>query len=418
MGDRGGGPGPDGTGPGPDGSVPHVGIVVYGDLDTRSGGFLYDRRLADHLAERGWTVDVVSLPERPYRRSILTNLAPGLVRRLERFDVVVEDAYCGPSLFLANRRLGTPVVALVHYLRSAVVGEGLGDRAVRAIERDYLRTADGYVFNSHPTREAVAELCGVDEGERPGGTGEPASLPRGTGETASLPRGTGETASLPGVVAPPAGDRLGTAPALTGNRLTRNPFRVVAVGNVTPRKGIPTLIRGLSRLDGAIDWRLRVVGDVDAAPGHVASLRALADRRGVADRVTFAGRVDDDALREELRSAHVLAVPSHYEPFGIVYLEGMAFGLPAIASANGGASDFVGEHNGALVPPGDPGAIADAIEPLARDRGRLRRRSEAARDTFREHPTWEETCGRVRRYLRRVVERGTASGADRIHREN
>ncbi|WP_080505268.1 glycosyltransferase family 4 protein [Halorubrum aethiopicum] len=386
MGDRGGGSEGEASEADEGADAPHVGIVVYGDLDARSGGFLYDRRLADHLAARGWTVEVVSLPERSYRRSLLTNLAPGLVDRLERFDVVVEDAYCGPSLFLANRRVGTPVVALVHYLRSAVVGEAVGDRAVRAIERDYLRTADAYVFNSRPTREAVAELCGVDD--------------------------TGEQPPFPGIVAPPAGDRLGTAPALSGDRLTRDPFRVVAVGNVTPRKGITTLIRGLSLLDDGIDWRLRVVGDVGVAPEHVASLRALADRRGVADRVAFAGRVDDDALREELRSAHLLAVPSRYEPFGIVYLEGMAFGLPAIASANGGASDFVGDHNGALVPPDDAEAVADAVGPLARDRDRLRRLSEGARETFREHPTWEETCGRVRRFLRGIVEGETGEGPD------
>ncbi|SMO63207.1 glycosyltransferase family 4 protein [Halorubrum cibi] len=390
MDGRGGGPDPGRVDAGSDTDAPRVGIVVYGDLDSRSGGFLYDRRLADHLADRGWTVEVVSLPERSYRRSLLTNLAPGLVDRLERFDVVLEDAYCGPSLFLANRRVETPVVALVHYLRSAVVGESVGDRAVRAIERDYLRTADAYVFNSRPTREAVADLCGL--------------------EVVEWTEGTAGT-SLPGVVAPPAGDRLGTAPALSGDRLTRDPFRVIAVGNVTPRKGIATLIRGLSRLDDGIDWRLRVVGDTDVAPDHVASLRALADRHGVADRVAFAGRVDDDALREELRSAHVLAVPSRYEPFGIVYLEGMAFGLPAIASANGGASDFVGDHNGALVPPGDAGAVANAIEPLARDRDRLRRSSEAARETFRTHPTWEETCDRVRRFLRGIVDGQTRSGS-------
>ncbi|MFC5280139.1 glycosyltransferase family 4 protein [Halorubrum rubrum] len=365
---------------------PTVGVVVYGDLDARSGGFLYDRRLADHLTARGWTVEVVSLPERSYRRSLLTNLAPGLVDRLDALDVVVEDAYCGPSLFLANRRIEAPVVALVHYLRSAGGGEAVGDRAVRAIERDYLRTADAYVFNSRPTRDAVAELC---EGDDAGG----------------------RSPSAASVVAPPAGDRLGTAPALSGDRLTRDPFRVVAVCNVTPRKGIATLLRGLSRLDEGIDWRLRVVGDVDVAPGHVASLRTLADRRGIADRVAFAGRVDDARLREELRSAHVLAVPSRYEPFGIAYLEGMAFGLPAIASANGGASDFVGDHNGALVPPGDAGAVADAIGPLARDRDRLRRLSEAARETFRAHPTWEETCGRVRRFLRRIVEGEAVDGS-------
>ena len=194
---------------------------------------------------------------------------------------------------------------------------------------------------------------------------------------------------------------------------TRDPFRVVAVGTVTPRKGIDTLVEGLSRVDP--DWRLRVVGDTTVAPDHVAAIRDLAARLGVDDGVRFVGRVSDDALREELRSAHVLALPSRYEPFGIVYLEGMAFGLPAIASAHGGASDFVDEHNGALVPPDDPAAVAAAIGPLARDRDRLAKASRAARETFRSHPTWAETCSRVRRFLADLVDGGmrSADGASR-----
>jgi Glycosyltransferase len=159
-------------------------------------------------------------------------------------------------------------------------------------------------------------------------------------------------------------------------------------------------------MDNEVEWRLCVVGDTSVDPDHVASLRALAGRQEITDDVRFVGRVTDDRLRAELRAAHVLAVPSRYEPFGIVYLEGMAFGLPAIASANGGASDFVGDHNGALVPPDDPGAVAAAIAPLARDRGRLERLSRGARKTFRDHPTWEETCARVRTLLERLLPAG------------
>ncbi len=216
-------------------SRPRVAIVVYGDLDSRSGGFLYDRRLANHLATHGWAVDEVSLPERPPPRSLLTNLAVGLVDRLERCDVVVEDAYCGPSLFLLNRRLDTPVVALVHYLRSAVVDEGIRGRVTRTIEREYLQSADAYVFNSEPTREAVASLCGVD---------------RGSGTDGSS--GVGSETSPPlDVVAPPAGDRLGEAPALSGDRLHGEPFRVVAVGNNTG--DLREIARSLSELDIRIE---------------------------------------------------------------------------------------------------------------------------------------------------------------------
>ena len=386
-------------------AAPRVGIVVYGDLDERSGGFLYDRRLADHLAEHGWAVDEISLPERSYRRSVLTNLTPGLVDRFERCDVVVEDAYCGPSLFLVNRRVDVPVVALVHYLRSEVVDGGVRGRVVRAVERESLRTADAYAFNSTVTRASVADRCGFD----PGGRDDPRD-----GDRDDDTHGDGDTPDAPpSIVAPPAGDRLGTAPPLSGERLSRDPFRVVAVGTVTPRKGIDTLVEGLSRVDP--DWRLRVVGDTTVAPDHVAAIRDLAARLGVDDGVRFVGRVSDDALREELRSAHVLALPSRYEPFGIVYLEGMAFGLPAIASAHGGASDFVDEHNGALVPPDDPAAVAAAIGPLARDRDRLAKASRAARETFRSHPTWAETCSRVRRFLADLVDGGmrSADGASR-----
>ncbi len=352
--------------------APSVGLVVYGALDERSGGYLYDRRLADHLIERGWNVDVVSLPERPYRRAPVTNLAPGLVNRLRVHDVVIQDAYCHPSLFLLNRRLiETPVVALVHYLRSEEPNGPWRGRVVTAVERDYLRTVDGYVHNSGATREAVADLVGTS------------------------PTG------LRDVVAPPAGDRLGIGPPPSIDQLRRDPFRVVAVCNVTPRKGMPTLIDGLSRIDAA--WELHVVGDTTIDPGHVAEVRALARTRGVDDAVSLCGRVDDDRLREELRAAHVLAVPSRYEPFGIVYLEGMAFGLPAIASAHGGAGDVVDGTNGALVPPDDPAAVADAIAPLIRDRDRLERASRSARETFRRHPTWNDTCERIRRFIRGVA---------------
>ena len=364
-------------------ATPTAGIVVYGDLDARSGGYRYDRELADHLRERGWKLEVVSLPERPW--SLPAASAPGLAARLEACDVVVADAYCAPSLYCTIRGLETPVVALVHYLRSAAGGDERRGWVDQPVERAFLAAADAFVYNSEPTRRAVEQLC-ADPVESPGDDDGPASV-----------------AASPAVVAPPAGDRLGSGPAFTADAGRPDPFRVVAVGTVTPRKGIDTLVRGLSRLAG-VDWRLRVVGETATDPEHVAALRALADRLGVASAVTFTGRVSDAALRAALRRAHVLAVPSRYEPFGIVYVEGMAFGLPAIASTNGGASDVVDGENGALVPPADPDAVADAIEPLATDPARLARASRAARETAAAHPTWTATCDRIRRFLAAIVD--------------
>lgn len=365
------------------GAAPTVGIVVYGDLDARSGGYRYDRELADHLLERGWKLEVVSLPERSWSPPAVS--APGLVARLEACDIVVVDAYCAPSVYCTIRGVETPVVALVHYLRSAAGGDEHRGWVDRATERAFFSAADAFVYNSEPTRSAVEQLC----------AGTAASLGDDGGPVSVV--------ESPTIVAPPAGDRLGSAPPFTTDAGRPDPFRVVAVGTVTPRKGIDTLVRGLSRLEG-VNWRLQVVGDTTAEPAHVADLRALLRECGVVESVTFAGRLSDAALRRALRRAHVLAVPSRYEPFGIVYVEGMAFGLPAIASAHGGASDVVNEANGALVPPEDPDAVADAIEPLATDPGRLARASQAACKTAADHPTWAATCGRIRRFLAALID--------------
>jgi len=134
-------------------------------------------------------------------------------------------------------------------------------------------------------------------------------------------------------------------------------------------------------------------------------VRRLVDRQGLTDRVRFAGRLPDDELAATLRESHAIAVPSRYEGFGIVYLEGMAFGLPAIASRAGGASDVVTDgETGHLVDPDDPGGVADALDALASDPERLAGMSRAARRRYERHPDWETTTARVRRLLAAVAE--------------
>jgi glycosyltransferase involved in cell wall biosynthesis len=106
----------------------------------------------------------------------------------------------------------------------------------------------------------------------------------------------------------------------------------------------------------------------------------------------------------QLRRAQVLAVPSSHEGFGIAYLEGMAFGLPAVAAAHGGAGDLVRDgYNGYLVDPENVSALAERMARLAVDRDRLARMSLAARRTFLRRPTWRSARRRWVRFLRRFA---------------
>jgi glycosyltransferase involved in cell wall biosynthesis len=356
----------------------HVGLVVYDDLTVTSGGYLYDRRLVEHLQAQGDRVDLVSLPWRSYPRHLTDNLSVGLWRALSRdYDVLLQDELCHPSLVAPNRSptVSAPVVGIVHHLRSS---ERRRLRPLyRAVERGYLDTLDAAVYNSATTREAVADCLGQSDGDP----------------------------DLPGVVAPPAGDRF--APDVGAReireRAHEGPLRVLFLGNVVPRKGLDTLVAGLATVTG--DWRLTVVGDTTVAPDYVAGVRRQTRVEGVADRVEFTGQVDDADLAARLREHHLLAVPSRYEGFGIVYLEGMSFGLPALASRAGGAGEFV-EHGetGFLVDPGDEAAVAGQVAALLEDRDRLAEMGVAARRRYETHPTWAESAARAREFLLSVAD--------------
>ena len=92
-----------------------VGLVVYGSLDTVSGGYLYDRELVAHLRRQGDSVEVFSLSWRSYGRHLTDNVSGSLFRRLAAagLDVLLQDELNHPSLFWLNRRL-RPVVVLSH----------------------------------------------------------------------------------------------------------------------------------------------------------------------------------------------------------------------------------------------------------------------------------------------------------------
>lgn len=347
-----------------------VGLVVYGDFDTVSGGFLYDRRLAAALREAGHDVTVVSLPWRAWGRALAHHLSPRVRRRLRGFDLLLVDELCHPSLAGVVGQVDAPTVAVVHHLRCRERHPRPLRALYRAVERRFLRGVDAALCVSETTRDDVLAL-----------------------------------ASIPTAVAPPAGNRFDDLPPRERirSRSDEDPFRIAFLGNCVPRKGLHTLLWAVARLSREA-WRVNVVGDLTVAESYVDRCRELAADLAIADRVRFRGRLSDDALADRLDRSHVLAVPSEYEGFGVVYLEGMAFGLPALATTAGGASAVVTDgENGRLLPADDASALAAALRELRDDRDRLREWSLAARDRYAAHPTWEETTARARRFLTHVA---------------
>lgn len=157
---------------------------------------------------------------------------------------------------------------------------------------------------------------------------------------------------------------------------------IATLAHVVPRKRHVDVLDALARLP---DVRWVVIGDGPALP----DLRERA--RPLGERVSFTGALAPrDALRA-LARAHVMAMPSVDEAFGVAYVEALANGVPAVGCrGEPGPEEIAAAGDGILlVPPRDATALAAAIE---RALGALPELSARARETARRHFSWE-ACG-------------------------
>ena len=245
--------------------------------------------------------------------------------RTQRFDLVHQLNPVDVGVSLALARDATPLVLgpyLPDWARSGA-GGGIGpaalrlERSVRGAQQRRART----VLLSTPAAESIVDPGVARESVR--------ELPHGidAGFWSPAPAGTGQT--------------------------------VLFLANLETRKGIHVLLDAFEslqrRLPGA---RLRIAGD------GVERERVEARFRGsvAADRIELLGRVGRDEALELMRACDVYCLPSFGEPFGIAALEAMACARPVVATDAGGLRHLVPDAGGRKVPPGDPEALAGALE--------------------------------------------------------
>ncbi len=168
---------------------------------------------------------------------------------------------------------------------------------------------------------------------------------------------------------------------------------VTRLGSLGEYKGVDTVIHALPAIQESCPGaRYVVIGDGDLVP----DLRALAERLGVGGAVEFRGNVSDEDLVRAYRDCSVFVMPSAGEGFGIVYVEAMAFGRPAVAASAGGAPEVVSEGvTGLLVPYGDVEALADVLTRLLRDPGLRQSMGAAGQARVAELFTYDRFRARV-----------------------
>ncbi|UCF89983.1 MAG: glycosyltransferase family 4 protein [Desulfobacterales bacterium] len=366
----------------------HVGLIIYGRLETLTGGYIYDKFLVDHLRQQGHPVDIISLPWRNYGRHLADNLSRELYHDLRRarYDILLEDELNHPSLFWLNRKLTQkikyPIVTIVHQILSRQPRTFFANLIFGMIERHYLSSVNAFIFNSQTTRTTVGYLTGTQR---------------------------------PSIVAAPAGDRLGFLPskALIRSRAHQSgPLQLLHIGNVRPNKGLHPLITRLADI-APEKWHLTVVGSLAMDRRYVQEVQRLIARKNLWRQITLTGALDGPELAGHLARSHIFTMPFSHESFGMAYLEGMAYGLPAIGSSAGAVKEFIQPGvNGFLVEPQGPAALSEHLESLYNDRQRLYAMGAAAWETFHARPRWRQTMQKIQIFLQDLVHHEGGSDLD------
>lgn len=405
-------------------------ISVHGDpaaeigKEAAGGQNVYVRQVGEALAKLGWQVDLFTrkvhpddpaiVQHSPYCRTIrlvagpqeyiprdqLFPYLPEFVDALCKFQTKESTSYplvhtnywlsgwvglqlqqlCNVQLVHTYHSLGA-----VKYATTADLPEIAQTRL--AVEREILESADRVVATSPQEEEHMRSFVSQQ------------------GNIGIIPCGT-DIDNFHRMPQSEARQKLGFSP---------EEKIVLYVGRFDPRKGIETLVKACGQLDSCSDGaqlsldnlRLVIVGGSESnqADGQERQrIEQLVQSVGMSDRTVFAGRIGHDLLPFYYTAADVCAIPSHYEPFGLVAIESMACGTPVVASNVGGLKfTVVPEETGLLVPPQDDAAFAEAIGRILSNPGWATKLREQASTRVQQKFSWTGVGAQLSDLYRRLL---------------
>lgn len=187
--------------------------------------------------------------------------------------------------------------------------------------------------------------------------------------------------------------------------LPTDSFILAVIGRLDPQKGQEFFIRAIPQvLTRNVKAYFLIIGqETQGEEGYAKRLRDLVSQLGVQNATRFFPHTDN--VPHLLSAIDVLILPSISETFGYVLIEAMAMGKPVIATSAGGVPEIVSEgKTGLLIPPRDPGALAEAILKLAGDQDDYMRISREARNAAVERFDLQNQMIRLETILHEVLE--------------
>ena len=194
---------------------------------------------------------------------------------------------------------------------------------------------------------------------------------------------------------PPRPERAGSGPRTAASE---RPTVIGSAGQLIPHKGYDTLLKAAQLLAQQHDIHVAVFGE---GPDRQ-RLEELARELDLSERIHLPGWQED--ISSALRPLDLFVLPSINESAGLVLLEAMACELPVVATRVGGIPEYVAEgETGLLVPPGDPGALAEAIASLIVDPAKRAAFGRAGRQRVEAHFTAERMVAQTAALYRKLI---------------
>ncbi len=343
-------------------------FVIPGDLEARTGGYGYDRRLIAEWRAAGGSIETVLLPgDFPFPSDASLAAAEAAFAAVPDGGALLIDglAYAAIPDVLERHRARIAVTALCHHPLG--LEHGLSPDAAAALIRSEtaaLAAARAVVVTSPATARTLVADFGVPEGRI----------------TVAVP-GTDPAPLAPGGNQPPV---------------------LLTIASLIPRKGHDVLVDALDRIRDR-PWTARFVGGHGLDPHHAQAILARIDALGLSDRIVCPGSVSD--AEPEYAAADLFVLPSRYEGYGMAFAEAMVHGLPVIAARAGAVPDVVPPEAGILVEPDDVAGLAAALARLLDDPAERARYRDGARAAAARLPTWADTAATVAAAVRAAMER-------------
>ena len=340
-------------------------FIVPGPLSTRTGGYIYDRRMIEGLRALGQKIDVVELSGAyPFPFAADIARANAAFAAIPNNSLVVIDGLAlGALPDIAERHAHRlDLVALVHHPLADETGLSNDHRdALMRSETRALTHAPHVIVTSAFTRRRLA-ACNVPP--------ERISVCVPGVDAAALARGSGSDTLV-----------------------------LLCPASLTPRKGHADLFAALADLLH-LNWRLICAGNPTLDPAHAVSLTRMIARLGLETRIEMRGEASETEMHALYAGADLFVLASHYEGYGMVVTEAVARGLPIVTTSGGALVDTVPRAAALIVPPGDVAGLRDALRLVISDSALRVKLAEGSREARAHLADWNRAAETFARALK------------------